>query len=50
VNIEELTGPNGYIRQLEPVAGESYEGMVISLDDEVIEVTLGDGTVISYSF
>lgn len=50
VSIEKLTGPNGYIRKLEPVAGESYENMVISVDDEVIEVTLGDGSVISHSF
>lgn len=50
VKIETLIGPNGYIRSLEPVAGESYDGMVISIDDETIQVTLGDGSVIVHTF
>jgi type IV pilus assembly protein PilA len=50
VSVETLTGPDGYIRELKPAAGESYEGMIISIEDELIEVTLGDGTVISHPF
>lgn len=50
VNIEDLVGPDKYLRKLEPVAGESYEGMVISTSDKAIEVELEDGTVVSIPF
>lgn len=50
VRIEDLIGPDKYIRSLEPVAAESYEGMVITTSDESISVTLGNGDVVSIDF
>lgn len=47
VKVEDLIGPGKYIRSLEPVAGESYEGMVIRASDKEISITLGNGKVIS---
>lgn len=49
VRIDQLVGENGYIRELNPVAGERYEGMVIR-QGEPISVILGDGTVVSTDF
>lgn len=49
VRIEDLVGPDKYIRALNPVAGESYEGMVIEAGTD-ISVTLGNGEVISVAF
>jgi len=49
VQIDQLVGEDGYIRLLNPVAGESYEGMVIRQGED-IRVTLGDGSVISMPF
>ncbi|PXA03729.1 hypothetical protein DDZ13_10565 [Coraliomargarita sinensis] len=50
VTIEDLVGPGKYIRSLEPVAGESYEGMVIKTTDTEISVTLGNGEIIAIDF
>ncbi|MGB0744176.1 MAG: hypothetical protein ACPGSB_06590 [Opitutales bacterium] len=50
VKIEDLIGPDKYIRSLEPVAGESYEGIIIKTSDKEISVTLGSGEVISIDF
>ena len=47
VTIDKLVGE--YIRGLTPVAGESYEGMVIRMGED-ISVTLGDGSVLSIEF
>ncbi len=49
VHIDELIGEGGYIRELKPVAGESYEGMAIKAG-EPIRVTLGDGTEMVIAF
>lgn len=49
VRIENLVGPNKYIRELNPVAGESYEGMIIEAGTD-ISVTLGNGEVITCKF
>jgi hypothetical protein len=49
VRIEDLIGPNKYIRSLTPVAGENYEGMILEVGKE-IKVTLGNGKVISLPF
>jgi len=49
VKIEDLIGEGKYIRSLEPVAGESYEGMIIKVG-EPIRVTLGNGEVIEIDF
>ena len=49
VHIDELTGDNGYIRALTPVAGESYQGMILR-QGEPISITLGDGTVVTQDF
>ncbi|NBB79825.1 MAG: hypothetical protein GVY36_10320 [Verrucomicrobia bacterium] len=46
VHIDELIGEDGYIRQPTPVAGESYEGLILR-SGEPIRVTLGDGTVMT---
>lgn len=50
VNIDQLVGPNLYIRQLHSVAGESYEGMVITTELDELSVELSDGTVVSCPF
>jgi len=50
VKVSELVGPNGYIRSLEPVGGESYLDLVISTDMDEISVTLDDGSVVSIPF
>jgi len=50
VKVSELVGPEGYIHSLEPVAGESYEDMVISTQMKEISVTLEDGRVVSIPF
>lgn len=47
VTIDELVGE--YLRDLKPIAGESYEGMLIR-KGEAIRVTLEDGTVVSVNF
>ncbi|MDP4610323.1 MAG: hypothetical protein NWT02_03975 [Opitutales bacterium] len=47
VTIEELVGPDKYIRELIPVAGESYEGMIITMEMDEISVTLESGQVVS---
>ncbi len=47
VSIDKLVGE--YIRELNPVAGESYEGMIIRMGED-ISVTLGDGSEISIEF
>ena len=49
VAIEKLIGPDAYIRELTPVAGESYEGMIIKMGED-ISVTLGNGQVITQDF
>jgi len=49
VHIDKLVGEGGYLRVLNPVAGESYEGMVIRQGED-ISVMLGDGTLISVEF
>lgn len=46
VSINQLIGEDGYIRQLTPVAGESYEGLILR-PGETIRVTLADGTVVT---
>lgn len=46
VHIDKLTGKDGYIHYLHPVAGESYEGIILRVG-EPFSVTLEDGTVIS---
>ncbi|MGJ8648876.1 MAG: hypothetical protein ACSHX4_00830 [Opitutaceae bacterium] len=50
VTIEELVGPDKYIRELIPVAGESYEGMIITMEMDEISVTLESGQVVSLPF
>jgi type IV pilus assembly protein PilA len=50
VTYEQLVGPDAYIRSIEPVAGEVYEGMVITTEMDEISVTLPDGRVISIPF
>ncbi len=47
VSVDKLVGE--YIRELTPVAGESYEGMLIRAGED-ISVTLEDGSVISIQF
>lgn len=47
VHIDKLVGE--YISELNPVAGESYEGMTIKMGEE-ISVTLEDGSVVSLPF
>lgn len=50
VTIEELVGPDKYILELTPVAGESYEGMIITVEMEEISVILESGQVISLPY
>lgn len=50
VSYADLVGPGRYIEKLEPVAGESYEQLVVRASDTVISVKLGDGRVVSYEF
>lgn len=50
VSVKELIGPNGFFDDIQSVAGESYDDIVISIKDTEISVTLPDGQVISYSF
>lgn len=50
VSYDKLIGPNGYINELQPVAGESYEEIIVTSAGEEISVTLEDGSVISYSY
>lgn len=50
VMAEDLIGPDAYIPQLQSVAGESYQNILISADETTLSVTLPDGSVISYSF
>jgi type IV pilus assembly protein PilA len=50
VSYAELSGPDGYFEPLEPVAGESYDNLVITSDSMFISVVLGNGRIISYSF
>lgn len=50
VMAEDLIGPEAYIPQLQSVAGESYQNILISADETTLSVTLPDGSVISYSF
>lgn len=45
-DLDPLTGENGYIRPLTPVAGENYEDMTLR-QGEPIRVTLEDGSVIT---
>lgn len=47
VKVEALIGPDKFIESLEPVAGESYEGMIIRSTDTEISVTLENGDIIS---
>jgi type IV pilus assembly protein PilA len=49
VSIDKLVGEGGYIRVLKPVAGESYEGMIIQQGED-ISVVLENGSVISMPF
>lgn len=49
VRVEELVGPGKYIRTLNSVAGERYDGMVIE-SGQAISVTLGNGEVISLPY
>ena len=39
-----------YLPLIEPVAGESYEDLVITIETEFISVTLEDGQEISFEF
>ncbi len=48
VNVDQLVGE--YIRTLDPIAGESYKGMIITTDMEEISVVLGDGSTVSIPF
>lgn len=50
VTYGDIVGPDKYILQLESVAGESYEDIVVTDDTWDISVTLPDGRVITYSF
>ena len=50
VRASELIGPDKYIRSLDPVAGETYEDLVITTEMDEISVTLADGTTVSIPF
>ena len=50
VKATQLIGPDKYIGSLEPVAGESYEDLVITTEMSEISVTLADGRTISIPF
>ncbi|TVP80161.1 MAG: hypothetical protein EA353_04595 [Puniceicoccaceae bacterium] len=49
VHIDALVGEGKYIRHLSPVAGESYQGMILR-QGEAISVRLGNGSVITQEF
>jgi type IV pilus assembly protein PilA len=42
------SGPNAYMRELKPVAGEDYTHLVIHSSDTVMSVTTADGRVIEF--
>jgi len=46
----DIVGPEKFIPAMEPVAGESYEGLVVTADTTEISVTLSDGRTVTYSF
>jgi len=48
VSFEQLEGD--YFKNITPVAGESYQGMMINSDMQAISVTLPSGEVIEYTF
>jgi type IV pilus assembly protein PilA len=48
VRYEQLIGPNGYIKELQPIAGESYGGLTVKAEGGEISVTLANGTEVSY--
>ncbi|NBD37538.1 MAG: hypothetical protein GVY10_03100 [Verrucomicrobia bacterium] len=50
VTTEQLVGEAKYISTLPSVAGESYEGMIITSETTQLSVTLPDGRTVTYSF
>lgn len=50
VHIDQLIGPEKYISQLDSIAGESYDDIVITADTEELSVELPNGSVISYPY
>lgn len=50
VTTEQLLGEGKYIPTLPSVAGESYDGMIITSETTEISVTLPDGRTVTYSF
>lgn len=50
VMASQLIGDGKLIQSLQPVAGESYENLLLSTEDASISVTLPDGRVITYSW
>lgn len=50
VTMAELLGPDKYITELIPVAGESYDDIVITFETYTISVILANGQIVSYEF
>ena len=50
-SMSDIIGPDKYISQpITPVAGESYDDIVITYETYSISVVLADGRVVSYKF
>jgi hypothetical protein len=45
----DLVGPGMYIRSIEPVAGESYDTLVINQSDTYLEVTTSSGMTVRFN-
>ncbi len=50
VTTEQLVGEGKYISTLPSVAGESYEGMIITSETTELSITLPDGRTVTYRF
>lgn len=47
---DDLVGPGNYLAVLEPVAGESYLDLIVTMGSTSLQVTLADGRVVRYAF